>query len=110
MLLGLGTSFVVPTAGKARVTALWSDFLSFQSRVQADPDGERILNYGGENEQENFSILVDRLFRVNDTSLATALGLAIAGLAGTGLALDFKRTKKHEPDGARQPDNPPVKL
>lgn len=37
LLLGLGTAIIVPVAEKARATAIWSEFMAFQSRVQADP-------------------------------------------------------------------------
>jgi hypothetical protein len=91
-IAGIATA-ISPVTGQARATALWSDFRAFQGRVQADPAGERILGYGGENENEDFDVLLDRLFHINDKSLATILGYSISGLAAIGLILDFKKSR-----------------
>jgi hypothetical protein len=91
-LAGLATAVIVPAAGLASATALWSDFLTFQNRVQADPDGVRILNYGGENESENFEALLKKLKDLNNTSPARPFGYAITLLAAAGFILTLRRT------------------
>ena len=92
LLAGLATAFLVPAAGSARATVLWSDFLAFQNRVQADPDGARILNYGGENESENFGALLKKLKDLNNTSPARPFGYTIAFLAAAGFIITLGRT------------------
>lgn len=96
VLLGLATVILPVATGQARAYALASDFMAFQSRVQNDEAGERILNYGGENEKENFDMLLDRLININDSSIATPLGILISALAGFGLIIECKNKKKHE--------------
>ena len=91
-LAGLTTAVIVPAAGMARATLLWSDFLTFQDRVQADSDGVRILNYGGENESENFDALLKKLVDLNNTSPARPFGYTIAALAAAGFFLTLRRT------------------
>lgn len=100
VLLGIATATLPVATGKARAYALASDFMAFKSRVHNDGAGERILKYGGENEKETFDILLDRLITINDSSIATPLGLLLSALAGFGLIIESKRTKKHEPDRA----------
>ena len=89
---GLATAFLVPAAGGARATVLWSDFLTFQNRVQADSAGVRILNYGGEDESENFEALLRKLKDLNNTSPARPFGYTIAALAAAGFFLTLRRT------------------
>lgn len=92
LLLGLFTAWIVPMTEQSRATGLWSDFLTFKSRVEADPAGDRILAYGGENEEENFEVLVNRLRHLNDSSPATLLGLSISILATIGLIVEFRKS------------------
>ena len=92
-LAGLATALVIPLAEQARATAVWSDFMAFETRVQSDPHGERILDYGGENEDENFSALLDRLYALADPSPARGIGFSIAALAAVGMFMEFRRTK-----------------
>lgn len=86
---GLATA-LSPHAGKAKTVALWSDFKAFESRVLADPAGERVLSYGGENQEDSFSILLDRLFHLHESSSATVLGLVTSVLAVLGFLIEFK--------------------
>ena len=97
-LLGLTMSVIIPVLEQARAVAIWSDFKAFGSRAAADPAGERILAYGGENKEENFENLLDRLFGLNDSSPARPLGFAIAFLAAFGLIIELRRTKGDKPD------------
>jgi len=91
VLVGLAIATLPVATGNARATALASDFMAFKSRVQNDPAGKKILNYGGENEKESFDILLDRLINLNDSSIATPLGLLASALAGFGLIIDSRR-------------------
>ena len=105
-LAGLATAFLVPAAGSARATVLWSDFLAFQNRVQADPDGVRILNYGGENESENFEALLQKLKDLNNTSLARPFGFTIAVLAAAGFILTHGRATNANKPHMATPNQP----
>ena len=91
-LCGLGTAFLIPAAESARATVLWSDFLTFQDRVQADPDGDRILSFGGENENENFDALLKKLNELNNSSPARPIGFTIAVLSAVGFFLNHRGT------------------
>lgn len=91
---GLATAFLIPASEQSRATVLWSDFLAFQTNVLSDPAGKRILDYGGENPDENFGALLEKLRNLNYSAPAEAIGFAIAALAAVGLILDFKRRKK----------------
>ena len=105
-LAGIYTA-LTPIFNKAKAVGLWSDFKAYQSRAMSDPAGQRILEYGGENEKDNFEVLLDGLFHLNDSKLASILGVSISVLAAIGMILDRNKPCKGklvaEQDGAPHP-------
>ena len=65
LLLGLflvAYSFAIST----RPIAVWSDFKAFQARVATDEQAAHALNYGGENDTDNFDALLAKIWAMKN--------------------------------------------
>ena len=85
LLAGLALVVLVPGFERAKVTALWSDFKMFEARVRADDAGVRILNYGGENPNDSFKHLLERLRRSHTSEFSQAVGLLISIISASSI-------------------------
>lgn len=77
-LAGLSLAFAAPVWEEASVVAVWSDCQAFQGRGAVDEAEARILNDGGENPNESFEQLLERLRHLLRPTPFPAVGLLIS--------------------------------
>jgi hypothetical protein len=79
---------------EARVVALWSDFLTFETKVKQLSNGNAILSTGGENSSETFDDLLVKLLALNKSSRTGGLGFLVIIISALGLILDIARERR----------------
>ena len=82
------------TFQKAHVVALWSDFLTFESKVKHLENGNAILSMGGEINSETFDDLLGKLLALKNSSFPIVLGFLVFLLSALGLVLDIIKARR----------------
>ena len=80
---------------KSNAVATASDLSAFSSRVAAETEGKKYLEYGGEREKENFQDLIMKVNNIDHNLYFGRLGMAVSALSAIGLTLAYR--KKVEP-------------
>ena len=64
--LALGIFLIIfPTFQSARTVAVWSDFDAYKFRVLQDKQCAHVLNIGGEDNQESFDDLLEKIWNLH---------------------------------------------
>jgi len=85
---------------KANAVSVASDLKSFESRVAAEKEGKKILEFGGENENESFEDLIRKVNFIDEDLHVVTAGFVVTCLSGIGLFLAYGKNESNQPEVA----------